>query len=123
MIRGHVNSHRRAVVPVQVVDSSGLLVDLEAAVDTGFSGFLTLPSSLIQVLQLPFDHSDLFTLGDERDVEFDLYMASLNWNGQTRPVSVLAADGMPLVGMSLLEGYHLSIDIVIGGEVLIQPRP
>jgi hypothetical protein len=29
----------------------------------------------------------------------------------------------PLVGMALLHGYHLFVEVVDGGEVLIQARP
>jgi hypothetical protein len=56
-------------------------------------------------------------------VEFDLYQAELIGDGGPRAVRVLAAEGMPLVGMSLLEGYHLSVDVVVGGEVRVERRP
>lgn len=57
---------------MRVLDRTGLMVDVEAAVDTDFSGFLTLPLQLVESLDLAFDRSDIFTLGDDREVEFDL---------------------------------------------------
>jgi clan AA aspartic protease len=123
VIRGQVTSQRRAVISLQLVDATGLLVDIEAYVDTGFSGFLTLPLELIQVLQLPYDGSDIFTLAGDSEVEFDLYQVTLIWDGGDRKVRVLAAAGTPLIGMSLLEGFHLFMDVVAGGEVRIEQRP
>jgi clan AA aspartic protease len=99
------------------------MVDVEAAIDTGFSGFLTLPIQLIQTLDLAFDRSDIFMLGDDRKVEFDLYQAELIWDGEPKAVRVLATEGTPLVGMSLLEGCHLFVDVIAGGEVRVERRP
>ena len=123
MIQGQVTAHKQAAVPLQLVDQSGLLVDLQAFVDTGFSGFLTLPLGLITVLQFPYDRSSRFTLGDNSEIEAHLYTGKLLWDGPEREVAVLAAEGTPLVGMSLLEGYRLFVDVIAGGEVRIEQRP
>jgi predicted aspartyl protease len=56
-------------------------------------------------------------------VEFDLYPADVIWDAQERTVRVLAAEGMPLVGMSLLEGCHLFLDVIAGGKVRVERRP
>jgi len=42
------------------------------------------------------------------------------WDGQHRYVEADAVDTMPLVGMSLLEGYDLHIQVAEGGRVVIQ---
>jgi predicted aspartyl protease len=108
---------------LQVLDTTGLIVDLEASIDTGFSGFLTLPPDLIAVLQIPYERSDIFVLGDNSEAELHLYAGRLLWHGQDKSVILLAAEGIPLIGMSLLEGSDLFVHVVAGGEVRIEEWP
>lgn len=44
-------------------------------------------------------------------------------DGQWRTVPALAAEGGVLIGMSQLYGYHLGMDVVDGGDVVIQRLP
>ena len=123
MIQGQVSARREAVIPVRVLAHDGGFADVEAVIDTGFSGFLTLPPARIEGLRLPFVETRTYALGDQRAVPFFLHLATIAWNDQERPILVLATDGQPLVGMSLLHGYHLFMDVVDGGAVTIEPRP
>jgi clan AA aspartic protease len=123
MIRGQVNARREAIIPVQIRAVLGQTLDIEATVDTGFSGYLTLPPTLIATLQLRYDRTEVYTLGDNSDVVFDIYQATLGWDGRDRDVFVLETESKPLVGMSLLHGHHLFVDVIDGGEVRIQARP
>jgi clan AA aspartic protease len=103
-------------------DIAGNLLKLDAVIDTGFSGYLTLPLATITMLQLPFLSSRVFSLGNNSQVNFDIYMATLLWNGQDRDIQILASEAHPLVGMSLLKGFRITIDAVDGGEVHIAPH-
>ena len=105
MIVGQVNARTKAVIPLQIYDAYGQLVHLDVTVDTGFSGYLTLPSVTITQLQLIYDRTETYTLGDNNTVDFDLYRATLCWDGQDRLVFVLSTESEPLVGMSTLRGY------------------
>jgi clan AA aspartic protease len=98
-------------------------VELAAAIDTGFSGYLTLPAATISRLQLTFDRTETYTMGDNNDVDFDLYRAMLSWDGQDRNIFVLSTESEPLIGMLSLRGYSLFIDVVDGGVVRITARP
>lgn len=111
------------MVPVQVRSSAGQPMDVEAVVDTGFSGLLTLPPVLIARLQLPYDRTEIYTIGDNSDVAFDLYGATVVWDGQDRAIFVLETEGEPLIGMSMLRGYHLFVDVIDGGDVRVEARP
>ena len=51
---------------------------------------------------------------------FDIYGVTVPWDGQQRYVEADAVDTMPLVGMSLLDGYDLHIQVADGGHVVIQ---
>ena len=62
-------------------------------------------------------------LADGRVEYFDVYIATVLWDSQPRPVEVEAADTEPLVGMSLLEHHALRIDILNGGIVTITALP
>ena len=48
---------------------------VDTVIDTGFSGFLSLPSAIIVALNLPWSASDIATLGDGSETLFDLYTA------------------------------------------------
>lgn len=54
---------------------------------------------------------------------FDVYVATVDWNGQSRDVEVDVADAQPLLGMSLMLGSELRIAVVDGGETTIAQLP
>ena len=89
-------------------------------VDTGFNGFLTLPTALVVELGFPFASVGRATLADDTEVSFDVYYATVLWDGQPRYIEADAADIMPLVGMRLLDRHSLYVEVEGGGRVLIQ---
>jgi len=44
------------------------------------------------------------------------------WDGQARYVEADAADTTPLLGMLLLDGHDLSVQVRDGGRVVIQAK-
>ena len=70
MISGWVNAFQEAIVRLPVLGPQGQEQAVEAVVDTGFNGHLTLPSELIAELGLPFRSNGRAVLGDNarRDV-------------------------------------------------------
>jgi clan AA aspartic protease len=123
LILGHVNYRNEAVIPIHVRDVGGLILTLDAVVDTGFSGYLTLPLATITALQLPFIETRSFSLGNNDSVDFDLYAAVMQWDGTDTNVLVLSSEAHPLVGMSRLKGFRVCIEAIDGGEVRIEPHP
>ncbi|ARI83829.1 hypothetical protein BH695_4550 [Microcystis aeruginosa PCC 7806SL] len=89
-------------------------------IDTGFDGFLSLPSEIITRLGLPWTISNPATLGDGSEVLFDFYTATVIWDGQYREVDIAASETEPLLGMAMLYGYRLQVDNVEGGIVEIK---
>ena len=120
MIEGIVNADLEAVVTVPVSGPAGQVRDIQAVIDTGFNGLMTLPPGLIGELRLPRLGSSQVTLANGSEATFDVFGATLLWNGQSRSVAVDSADITPLVGMALLESHDLHIKIREGGRVLIQ---
>ena len=53
-------------------------------------------------------------------VMLDVYLGTVLWDGQEREVEVIAKEGTPLIGMRLLDGCELCIQVTEGGHVSIQ---
>jgi clan AA aspartic protease len=119
MITGTVTTSREAIIPLVLRDHAGEDHRLEAIVDTGFNGALTLPPPIIAALSLPPRGHDFATLADGSETLFDFYEALVHWDGSLRTVVALAADGVPLVGMALMEDYEVTIQARPGGAVTI----
>ena len=120
MIEGVVNDAHEAVVSLSLQGAEGLTREIEAVVDTGFTGFLTLPSTLVVELGLPFAYVGRAFLANDDEVEFDVHDVTVLWDGQPRQVRAAATGSTPLVGMLLLDPHDLSIQVRAGGRVLIQ---
>jgi clan AA aspartic protease len=121
MISGSVNAYREATVRLPLLNLQGQKQEVEAVVDTGFNGYLTLPPQLIAALELPFRRHGRAVLGDGSSITFDIHEAIILWGGKLRHISVDAADTDPLLGMALLHGHELSLQAIQGGSVSIKP--
>ncbi len=122
MIEGVVNAAYEPVVTLAVQGPSGPAREIEAVIDTGFTGFLTLPPGLVSELGLPFLTGNRATLADGSEVTFPSYGIVVLWDGQAVYTEADAADTTPLVGMRLLDRHDLSIQVRDGGRVVIQAR-
>jgi clan AA aspartic protease len=123
MITGNVGSRREAMVRLPVRGPHGRERETEVLVDTGFTGSLLLPSDLIAELNLPFLSTVRGVLADGSESTFDLYEGAILWDGRLRRISVGATGADPLLGMGLLYGSELRIEVVEGGSVLIRELP
>jgi clan AA aspartic protease len=123
MITGMVNANREAIIQLMALGLQGHQQEIEAVIDTGFSGFLTMPSLLVAALGLAWLCRQPGILANGRVEFFDVYVATVIWDGQPRTVEVEAADTEPLVGMSLLDGHTLRINVMSGGVVTITAFP
>ena len=122
-MRGIVNAELEAVLELCLEDSHGQEQIIKAIIDTGFNGYLTLPSGIIQSLQASYLGRGRATLADGNEGIFAIHQVALRWDNQLKQVEVDVMECTPLVGMALLKNYHLQISVVVGGEVLIQPVP
>ena len=120
MMQGVVNLRCEATLTVVVGNSNRKLEAFNTVIDTGFSGFLSLPSSIIASLSLPWSASDIVTLGDGSETLFDLYTAIVIWDGQYREIYIAESETEPLLGMAMLYGYRLQVDTVEGGLVKVE---
>ncbi len=122
MIEGVVNANLEAIVILPLRGPSGQTQEVEAVVDTGFNGYLTLPPMMMEDLELPVVGDGEAVLADGSEAAFDVYGVTVLWDGQPMYVETGAVGVDPLVGMALLDGHNLNIDIESGGRVVIQSK-
>jgi clan AA aspartic protease len=123
MITGVVTASRQAIIRLTVRGPEGQEQEIDAVIDTGFDGILTLPPSLIATLGLVWRRRGRALLADGSESLFDIYETIVIWDGEPRRIAVDEADIDPLIGMSLLYGYELIVQAIQGGTVIIQPLP
>lgn len=123
MMTGTVNADLEALLRLSIHEAAGQPRDVEAVVDTGFNGLLTLPATLVAALGLPWLCRQDGQLADGRVAPFDVYVATVIWDGQPRRVEVDAVDAQPLLGMALRRGWELRIEVEPGGTMTLTARP
>lgn len=117
---GVVNARAEARVLVRVRGKDLEYQEISAVVDTGFTGSLTLWPELIDELRLDWIGSEEGTLGDGSVASFDVYSGTVLWENQPKRIEVNASRAEALIGMELLRGCKLEIDVVEGGIVSIR---
>jgi clan AA aspartic protease len=120
MMQGVVNNRGEATISLVVSNTNRQTQLINPVIDTGYTGFLSLPREIIVTLNLSWTGIDRGTLGDGSEVIFQVYAASIIWDGQYQNIPVNEAETDPLVGMSLLYGYDLYIRTLEGGIVTIK---
>jgi clan AA aspartic protease len=106
MMTGFFTPDGEPAFPVHVTGPAGNL-DVDAVIDTGFNGELTLPREQLDTLGVPKATVTEVTLADGRVRDVPLYEANVLLSGATREVFVAEVPTMPLVGTGLLQGFSL----------------
>ncbi|REJ87579.1 MAG: clan AA aspartic protease [Planctomycetota bacterium] len=122
MISGSVRN-REAIIEIEVSAPGQPPQQVAAVIDTGYNGYLTLPGQLVTALRLPFVGQRRGTLADGSVTRLDVYLATVPWHGHPKEVLISQAAGAPLIGMSLLDGSRMTVDVVDGGDVTIDELP
>ena len=111
-MHGHVDTAGRALVRIVVTSpTTATAMDIEAWVDTGFTGELVLPQDRIAALGLPRSAVVKAELGDGSETVLEVYSCLIEWFGHVQQIEVIANTGTsPLLGVGLLQGHTLTID-------------
>ena len=121
MIEGAVDAAYQAVVGLVAIGPWGQRREIDVVIDTGFTGYMTLPPELVSELGLAETGGQLMLLADGNLTHLEAYHAVVVWDGIARYVRVSVTDNTPTIGMSLLDGYDLFMQVREGGRVMILP--
>jgi clan AA aspartic protease len=122
-VKGKVNAGREAVVRIQVRGRGKSSRKVNAVIDTGYTGSLSLPAATVRSLGMRRFGKRRAELADGRVVTFDVYAGSVIWNGRRIALEIDESPCDPLIGMRLLEGSELNIRVTHNGAVSIRPLP
>jgi len=111
MIQGHVDQYRQAKVPTSILGKNGGISTLDAVLDIGFSGHLSISTYEIPKIDLIFSHSEMFELGDGRKVKQKVYLGELIFDNQRFLANVLISKSRDtLIGAAVLANKKLEVD-------------
>jgi clan AA aspartic protease len=105
------------------MDASGQRHSISAKLDSGYNGFLTLPPPQIVILRLLWVDRVSGLIADGSSYSIDVYEATIIWDGQPRSVKVDAVNTAPLIGTAMLERHRVTMEMIPGGNVAIDPLP
>ena len=104
---------------VSVERPDGELRQCDFILDTGFTGSLVLPESVIAEMGLIRLGSETVVLGSGEEHSFDYFVARIIWQGQLQRTDIYRSRSQSLLGMELLEGGHIAVDAWDGGVVSV----
>ncbi len=123
MVTGTVNARYEMMIKLPVRNSAGQYQEIEAVLDSGFTGSLTLPPSLIASLGLPWRSHSSAVLANGKVEQIEIHTGTIIWDGISRTILIQALENVPLLGMALLVGYNLRARVTVGGIVEIEAAP
>ncbi len=119
MITGRIQWDE-AHIRLKVRGRRGREQEVEAVIDSGYNGALTLRPALIALLGLRWESVEQATLADGSTCVFQVYAGKVVWDGKVRTILVDEADADSLVGMRLLRGHELRMQVRYRGKVTIK---
>src|SRR5690349_20486028 len=120
ILPGTVNPERQPIIRVIVRGPQGQELTVEAILDFGYNGTLTLPPVVVSLLGLPLVGHGKLVYADGRSAEEPIHRGRILWEGVERPIRIVASGNQALFGMALLVGYRFCVEMVDGGEVTIE---
>jgi clan AA aspartic protease len=117
---GTVNARLEAIVRLKLRGPAGDELEIDAVIDTGYTGSLTLPARVAQALGLSRRAGGRAVLADGSVRRFDTFAAEVWWGDNWVPVVTSNLGDESLLGMSLLAGRGLWVEVVDGGAVEVR---
>jgi clan AA aspartic protease len=113
---GKVDQSGRALLRMRLRHpTSAVVTETDGWVDTGFSGDLVLPQTLIVALGLPRGQAGGAVLADGSQIVVDTWVCFLEWFGEWKESEVVGTTGqIPLIGIGLLRNHELCVNYRTG---------
>ena len=121
--RGEVNARLEAVLRLRVRGPSGTAAEVDAVIDTGYTGTLTLPTPVAESLGLERGVGGQAVLADGTSRRFDTFAAEVEWGGGWRGIEAYALGSEVLIGMRFLAGHGLRVEVIERGAVEVTVLP
>lgn len=116
MIAGQISQVKIPTISLEVAGVTYL-----AVIDTGFNGYLELPSGLRSVLPSRYTGRVKSLLAGGQCIEEETYLVHFPFDGEVIEANVTFVDGEKiLVGTQMLRNHRLEIDFPAGTVVLQQ---
>jgi clan AA aspartic protease len=110
-MKGVVDESGRAILRISVTNGVSKNQTIEAWVDTGFTGDLVVPRSIVDSLDLELSGAIDGVLADGTQTILETYHCEIEWFGKMRSLEVIANSGeMSLLGVGLLLAKELKVD-------------
>lgn len=111
-MNGIVDTGGRALLELELRPSQDTpSTSVTAWIDTGFTGDLVLPQSIVNDLALTMSGTVSAVLADGSNVAMKTFHCLVQWFDELRPLEVVANEGeCPLIGVGLLLDRQLRID-------------
>ena len=111
MVEGRVNKFREPVIRIGLLGRTGIKVN--AIIDTGFNGYVSVPTGLIRRLGWERVASETYELASGEEMVSDTYLGAAKISGRVK--QILAVAGSPrevLIGTRLMDGMELRVNFV-----------
>ena len=96
--------------------------EVEVVIDTGFSGWLTLPEVAIRELNLRLYQNRQVRIANDQVIWMPTFEAVAQWQGRQIDILVYQTENpRPLLGTAMLEHCRLTVDMQEGGPVAVTP--
>ena len=105
-------------VSMPIANGTGDDRNVRFTIDTGFTGWLTLPEEVIHELNMERQGTRRYILADGSESETALYLAFF----ASTPVVVHQIDDEPLLGAAMMNQCRLTVDFWEGRRVTIESR-
>ena len=121
MISGTVWPNRRATVAVELRAADGQFRSCDFILDTGFDGDLSLPTQILQRLDVSPEFERIIELADGSRTTVRGWSGTALWDGTPRTIIIMELAGEPLLGMNLLWQSRITLETRADGPVTIEP--
>jgi predicted aspartyl protease len=100
MMTGVVDDKGRVLLRIRIAHpTTSIETEIDAWIDTGFTGELVMPMTQIATMGLPLGPTIKAVLGDGTETQLETNTCLIAWFGETKRIEVVANQGrFPLLG-------------------------
>jgi predicted aspartyl protease len=116
---GVVTAQNELLISLRFRGTSGIF-DMPMTIDTGFNDYLALTQDAIAALGLTEFEKVHFKTADGKHVISHYFVSEIEWFGSWMRVPVIRIEGGNFIGVAMLEGCRLTVEVKERGEVRIE---